>query len=100
MKRHFVFLMFAVLGAGCLQAQNKPVEHYQDLTYPPLNKIQPPKPERFVLANGLTVFLVPDHELPMINVSALIRVGSRWEPVETAALANLVRTVMRTGCTP
>src|SRR5215470_8021077 len=94
-----VFALVALGGIG-LYAQPKPVEHYQDLVYPPLNKIQPPKPERFVLANGMTVYLVQDHELPLITVSAIIRVGSRWEPVEKAGLADIVGTVMRTGGTP
>ena len=93
-------LVLVALGGIRLYAQPKPVEHYQDLAYPPLNKIQPPKPERFVLANGMTVYLVQDHELPLITVSAIIRVGSRWEPVEKAGLADIVGTVMRTGGTP
>ena len=90
---------FIVLGTTGLLAQTKPAEHYQDLRYPSLNKIQPPKPERFTLANGVTVYLVQDHELPMITVSALIRAGSRWEPVAKAGLADIVGTVMRTGGT-
>ena len=101
MKKTFPLTVFTlmVLGATGLHAQTKPAEHYQDLRYPSLNKIQPPKPERFTLANGMTVYLVQDHELPMITVSALIRVGSRWEPVAKAGLADIVGTVMRTGGT-
>ncbi len=93
-------LALTVLGGIGLHAQPKPAEHYQDLKYPPLNKIQPPTPERFMLPNGMTVYLVQDHELPLITVSAIIRVGSRWEPVEKAGLADIVGTVMRTGGTP
>src|SRR5260370_31462702 len=92
-------LTLVALGAVGLQAQPKPAEHYQDLTYPSLHKIQPPKPDRLVLPNGMTVYLVQDHELPMITVSALIRVGSRWEPVDKAGLAAIVGTGMRTGGT-
>ncbi|HWW02195.1 MAG TPA: pitrilysin family protein [Candidatus Acidoferrum sp.] len=92
-------LTLVTLGGIGLQAQNKPAEHYQDLTYSSLHKIQPPKPDRLVLPNGMTVYLVQDHELPMITVSALIRVGSRWEPVDKAGLADIVGTVMRTGGT-
>ncbi len=97
MKPILSALIATILASIPLQAQNKPVEHYRDLTYPPPAKLQPPKPERFVLGNGLTVYLVQDRELPMVNVSALIRVGSRWEPVAKAGLATLVGTVMRTG---
>ncbi len=73
---------------------------YKDLKYPSLNNIQAPSPERYTLANGITVFLVEDHELPFVNASALIRVGDRWEPADKAGLAGITASVMRTGGTP
>jgi zinc protease len=99
MKRSFFGFTGLLMGMTLVPAHAKPAEHYQDLKYPPLNKIQPPKPERYVLGNGVAVYLVPDHELPLITVSALIRVGSRWEPLQKAGLADMVGTVMRTGGT-
>ncbi len=72
---------------------------YKTLQYPPLNKISVPEPVRFQLPNGMTVFLVEDHELPMVSVSAMVRTGARWEPVEKAGLASITGTVMRTGGT-
>jgi zinc protease len=92
-------LVLTLVGAISLGAQNKPVEHLRDLVYPPPGNITPPKLERFVMANGMTVLLVQDHELPLVRVWAVIRVGSRWEPIEKAGLADLVGTVMRTGGT-
>ncbi len=44
--------------------------------------------------------LVEDHELPTINVNAMIRAGSRWEPAGKVGLAAIAGTVMRTGGTP
>ncbi|HOK46097.1 MAG TPA: pitrilysin family protein, partial [Bryobacteraceae bacterium] len=67
--------------------------------FPPMNKITVPEPVRFQLPNGMTVFLVEDHELPMISVSALVRTGSRWEPADKVGLASITGTVMRTGGT-
>ena len=75
----------------------QPATSYKTLKYPPLNKMNLPEPARFQLPNGLTVYLVEDHELPTITVSAMIRVGSRWEPIEKAGLASLTGSVMRTG---
>ncbi|MGB9606506.1 MAG: M16 family metallopeptidase, partial [Bryobacteraceae bacterium] len=63
----------------------------------PLGRIQPPEPLRFELSNGMVVYLVEDHELPLIRASAMIRTGSRWEPAEKAGLASIVGAVMRTG---
>lgn len=75
----------------------QPATSYKTLKYPPLNKMNLPEPARFQLPNGMIVYLVEDHELPTITVSAMIRVGSRWEPVEKAGLAFLTGSVMRTG---
>lgn len=81
------------------QSAKKPVERYKDIQYPPLNQIKVPTPERFTLDNGLVVYLLEDHQLPLVSASALVRVGSRWEPVEKAGLADVVGSVIRTGGT-
>ncbi|MFO8099768.1 MAG: pitrilysin family protein [Salinibacter sp.] len=70
-----------------------------DLTYPELRAFEGPEPERIVLDNGLTVFLLEDDELPQVNASARIGVGSVYEPAETRGLASVTGTVMRTGGT-
>jgi zinc protease len=72
---------------------------YKALKYPPPNKIRVPEPARFVLGNGMVVYLVEDHELPTITVAARVRTGDRWEPVEKAGLASITGAVMRSGGT-
>ncbi|WP_216594167.1 pitrilysin family protein [Synechococcus sp. PCC 6312] len=74
-------------------------KHYRDLTLPPLPEISLPKYERYQLANGLTVYLLPDHDWPIVRGTALIRVGSRWEPANQAGLADLTGDLMRNGGT-
>jgi zinc protease len=76
-----------------------PAKSYKDLKYPTLNSIQVPTPERYVLPNGMTVFLLEDHELPFVNASAVMRIGDRWEPADKAGLAGIAASVMRTGGT-
>ena len=78
-------------------AQRKPVNSHKDIQYPKLNPIVIPKVERHTLANGMKLFLVEDHELPVVHASAVIRVGSRWEPADKDGLSPLTATVMRTG---
>jgi len=58
-----------------------------------------PEVERVVLDNGIIVYLLPDPELPLITVSALIRTGAVYEPADRVGLASLTGTVMRTGGT-
>ena len=47
----------------------------------------------------MKVLLMPDHELPLINVSAMIRVGSIWEPKEKTGLAAITGAAIRAGGT-
>jgi len=96
--RRRTLLGWAVLGvlvAG--PAAGQIPKSYKELKFPPLNKIEVPEPVRFQLPNGLVVYLVEDHELPLIRAAALIRTGSRWEPAAKAGLASIAGTVMRTG---
>jgi predicted Zn-dependent peptidase len=58
-----------------------------------------PEVERVVLDNGIIVYLLPDPELPLVTVSALIRTGAVYEPADKVGLASLTGTVMRTGGT-
>ena len=68
------------------------------LDFPPL-KYSPPKIERAVLKCGATVFLLPDHELPLINLSAMVRTGSMFEPADKTGLAGLAGSLLRGGGT-
>ena len=97
-KQQMWGLAVAALAASSLLAQGvRPAASYKDLKYPPLNKVKVPEPVRFELANGMKVFLVEDHELPTVGVSALVRGGSRWVPANKAGLASIAGSVMRTG---
>lgn len=63
----------------------------------PVAPFDPPKAERMVLPNGMILYLLEDHELPIVTVSAMIRTGSLYEPAAKIGLAGLTGTVMRTG---
>ena len=58
-----------------------------------------PAVERVVLANGIVVYLMEDHMLPLVKAYAVIRTGELYEPAEKAGLASLTGAVMRTGGT-
>lgn len=44
------------------------------LTFPPL-QFEPPEPEELTLSNGVTVFFLEDHSLPLVDVFAQFRGG-------------------------
>jgi len=58
-----------------------------------------PEVERVVLENGIIVYLLPDPELPLVTVSAMIRTGAVYEPSDKVGLAGITGAVMRTGGT-
>jgi zinc protease len=74
-------------------------KHYTDLKFPPLTDVKLPKYERYVLKNGMVVYLMEDHQLPLVSGSVIIRTGDRFESGTQVGLASLVGTVMRTGGT-
>lgn len=74
-------------------------KHYTELEFPALPEVTIPEYSRFQLDNGLTVYLMENHELPLVNGIARMRTGSRLEPAEKVGLADIVGTVMRTGGT-
>ncbi|MBE9166773.1 insulinase family protein [Pleurocapsales cyanobacterium LEGE 06147] len=74
-------------------------KHYTELELPPPPEIELPEYEQYELDNGMVVYLLEDHDLPLVNGTALIRTGSRWEPEEQVGLAELTGTVMRSGGT-
>jgi zinc protease len=78
-------------------AGDAPWDDPRKLVYPPLHEIQVPKPDRVVLPNGLVVFLLEDHDFPLCDARALVRVGSIYEPKEKVGLAGITGEVMRTG---
>ncbi|GBE95026.1 peptidase M16 domain-containing protein [Nostoc cycadae WK-1] len=90
---------FLLLTFDFSLAATTAAKHYTELKLPALPAVKLPKYERFVLKNGLVVYLVEDHELPLVSGSALVRTGSRWEPGEKVGLAGLTGAVMRTGGT-
>jgi zinc protease len=68
------------------------------LQAPPL-EFKVPAVERLVLANGMVVYLMEDHLLPLVKAYAVIRTGAIYEPADKAGLASLTGAVMRTGGT-
>lgn len=99
MKRVLVALFITALlippGDG---ACSPPLPDPQRLKYPPLT-FTPPEPERVELENGMILYILEDRELPVVNVSAVIRVGSAYDPAGREGLAELTAHVMRTGGT-
>jgi zinc protease len=91
-----VVCSFVLLATAFGSAQVTP---WNQLKFPPLPEFHPQQPTRIQLANGMVVFLQPDHELPLISVTARIRGGSISEPASKVGLVAMYGEVWRTGGT-
>src|SRR5690348_14721974 len=87
-------LFLVLLLVGSLSAQS-----WKQIPIPKLPPFHPQQPKRVELPNGMVVFLQEDHELPLIDMTARIRGGSRTEPAAKAGLVSLYGEVWRTGGT-
>ena len=56
-------------------------------------------PTKFVAANGITVLVLEQHFLPIVEIHALIKTGSAQDPADKAGLANLVASLLDEGTT-
>ncbi len=72
---------------------------YKDLKYPPLKQIRIPHVEEYTLANGMRVYLLENHELPLVRGLALVRTGNLFDPPDKIGLATLTGSAIRSGGT-
>ncbi len=72
---------------------------WKDLKYPALKEIQIPKVEQSTLPNGLKIYLLENHELPLIRGLALVRTGNLFDPADKVGLATVTGSLIRSGGT-
>jgi zinc protease len=75
------------------------VTNVNDIKTPPLRKFETPQPKRIALSNGMVIFLLEDHELPLIKGRAIVRGGSRDVAADKAGLLGIYTQAWRTGGT-
>jgi zinc protease len=103
-RRRYLFLLLSVLWmsltASVVGAEVRSWSGLdpRQMRFDPV-QFSPPEPERLVLPNGLVIYLLEDHELPLVTITATMRVGSWLDPIEQIGLASLTGITMRTGGT-
>ena len=91
-----VTLIITFLGVlGTLSTDAKP---HEELEFEPI-QFKPPVPEKHVLSNGMVLYLLEDHELPVFDISGLVKTGTIYDPADKIGLASIFASVMRTGGT-
>lgn len=91
----------ALIAAVGIAAADEIVARPEQLKYPALN-FNPPKAAdyRVTLGNGIVAYLVPDRDLPLVNVNVLMRIGPDLDPAGKEGLAStMVHLLTRGGTT-
>jgi len=107
MKKAIIVLFIAIVTAGAAvsvaqEKQSPGSKVIADMKFPELKWNIPEvgkEVTRIVLDNGLILYLMEDHELPLISGHALIRTGSIYDPLDRMAVAGFTGDVMRSGGT-
>ena len=99
-----LFLAIATFSVLITLAWAKPAQAieakpYEALVFPPLGDIQIPEFERYELGNGLVVYLMEDHDLPLVSGSVTFRTGDYLVSPSQAGLAGVTGEAMRLGGT-
>ena len=56
-------------------------------------------PTRITTPNGMTVLVLEQHFLPIVEIHALVKAGSAYDPPDKAGIANLVASLLDEGTT-
>ncbi|MDA8414921.1 MAG: pitrilysin family protein [Desulfobacteraceae bacterium] len=96
MKRLILSIFVLIALAATSFAAGNGRANPRTMSFPPL-RFDIPKAERVVLECGLPVYLLRDPELPIVNITAMVRTGSVYEPASLSGLAALTGSVMRSG---
>jgi zinc protease len=85
---------WAVFAQSKAAPGDRPWESFE---YPEINNFDMPVLEIFELENGIRFYLVEDRELPLIDLTVLVRTGGIQVPDDKVGLQNLAGSVMRSG---
>ena len=80
-----------------IKAASSPAEVMK--RFPPMREIDIPEVVSHTLANGMELYLLEDHALPIVNGFASVRTGNLFDPPKKIALAGITGQVLRLGGT-
>jgi len=94
------FVLAAMALASPTHAQSGALFDPTKLVTPALRPIPPVHPERYTLPNGAVIYLLEDHDLPIVRGTAYFPASPTWVGADRAGLGDLVGEAMRSGGSP
>lgn len=100
MNKRFLFPLAAVGVLSLTVIAAEIPDRPEKLSFPPL-QYEPPNPAdyRVALKGGPIAYIVPDRELPLVNIAVLVHTGDYVEPAGKEGLAGLTGYLLARGGT-
>ncbi|HEV8632069.1 MAG TPA: pitrilysin family protein [Thermoanaerobaculia bacterium] len=93
-------LLALVMGSAPLLGQAPTPAHPRELRFTPRPFVVPAaEPYRHQLANGVVVYVVEDHALPLVDVALALRAGDYLDPADGVGTAGLTAAMLLRGGT-
>ncbi|MCC6389342.1 MAG: insulinase family protein [Bryobacterales bacterium] len=102
MRSALILALALAVSAPLAPAQRKSApaaaaRSYKDLKFKSLRELRLPEISNFTMANGMKVYLLENHELPLVRGSLRLHAGNVNDPSDKVGLSDVFGEVMRTG---
>lgn len=93
------FIALSLFNQTSVKADDSSEVDIKSIKFPPLHDVAVPEVEKVILDNGLKIFILEDHSLPLLDISVRINIGSYLEPQNQIGLSDIVGDQLREGGT-
>jgi len=93
---NLLVVLFLLAGCAAPVPESTTAQRPDHLTFPPLT-FTVPHPDVVTLDNGVRLYLMEDHELPLVDVTAMVDGGAILDPADKTGLTDLFAEVLRSG---
>lgn len=94
MKKIYLLLFIALLMASCQKGSGSLIKQLEEK---PQNSFRVPDIQIHTYDNGLILYYLQNHELPVLEVAVLMGVGASDDPEGKMGLCEMMMTGLRTG---
>ena len=92
-------IALSLFNTNSLNAQTVTDLDINSIKFPPLHNVAVPEVKKVTLDNGMRLYLLEDHSLPLLDVSVRINIGSYLEPKNQIGLSDIVGDLLKEGGT-
>ncbi len=98
MKKIFSFAInLFVVSAFCFSIYAQSPDRTKPPQLPPPSQLKLPAVQQFQLSNGLKVVLMEKHDVPLIQLNVVVKMGSVNDPENKVGLSNLTMDMLDEG---